>query len=187
MPQKVTPLTENEVRHIVSLIPDHEIFPDTKTVCTEAYYNLLHHAWDIPSNGIGEIGSDEWLYYFITGNGGCDDTHVENIRIETEGTHAHVRFQVVDCGQPNEHSMELVNEDGTWLIADFDNTKAELTKYIDTQRRYFSSDEWKQYVDALIVANDEFSPLAQQRQLEVEDYFRQHPLSNVTNPAIPRR
>ncbi len=171
----VTP-TEVEVRHIVSLIPDHGISPDTKTVCTETYYDLLSHAWAIPSDGIGEIGNEEWLYYFITGNGGCDDTYVDNIRIEANGAYAYVHFEVEDCGWTKGHSMELVNEEGTWLIANFDSTKAELVKYIDTQRRYLSSDEWKQYIDAMIAANDDFSPLAKQRQLEVETYFQQYPL-----------
>lgn len=177
-PREVAPPTEVEVRHIVSLIPDHEIFPDTKTVCTEAYYSLLHHAWAIPSDGIGETGSDEWLYYFITGNGGCDDKYVKNIRVEANGAHAHVYFQMVDCGQVQEHSMELVNEEDTWLIADVDSTKAELVKYIDAQRRYLSSVEWRQYVDEMIAANNDFSPLAKDRQQEVEDYFRQYPLSD---------
>lgn len=177
MPREVAPPTEVEVRHIVSLIPDHEIFPDTKTVCTETYYNLLHHAWAIPSDGIGEIGSDEWLYYFITGNGGCDDKRVENIRVEANGAYAYVCFQVVDCGQAKEHSMVLVNEDDTWLIADVDNTKAQLVKYIDAQRRYLSSDEWRRYVDDIIAANDDFSSLARERRQEVEAYFQQYPLS----------
>lgn len=74
--------------------------------------------------------------------------------------------------------MELVNEEGTWLIADVDSTKAELVKYIDAKRCYLSSDEWRQYEDEMIAANNDFSPLAKDRQQEVKNYFRQYPLSD---------
>lgn len=168
---KHNPPTRQEVMHLISAIPDHEFFRHTDTAFTTEYYAALKEAWAIPSDAIGEIGSDEWLYYFISGNGDCDDFRIENINIISHPHEALVTFESFSCDTPETHTMNLVRHGRRWVIADYDSTFAMLKDYVSTQRKYFRSDEWRTYLDQAL-ADSAFADLARTRQQEVEDYFK---------------
>ena len=116
-------------------IPDHELLEVSRDYMTEDFYAVLDTMfYRLPAH---EALDHEWLYYFVTGNGGTmADFEVVGVE-QTDETHAvatiHVR-QVWEDGSFDpetdieEHQlyMELVN--GEWLMADFDEHKADCIR-----------------------------------------------------------
>lgn len=166
-----TPPTQEEVVELIAAIPDHEFVSNTKEAYTSEYYTQLSRAWAVPSDAIGEIGTDEWLYYFISGNGGCEDFRIENINILTHHRRSTVRFVVFECGSSNSHTMELKYDKKAWRIADYDNTLRQLKEYLHEQRKYFKSAEWQAYLNAAktdpLTAN-----MANEREEEVHKWLK---------------
>lgn len=160
---------QEEVLHLISVIPDHKIFPHTQEFFTPEYYSALSEAWALPSDAIGEIGSDEWLYYFISGNGDCDDFRIENISL-TSGNPILVTFTTYHCGMADTHTLHLQRLHRHWVVADFDSTLTQLKQYIAHQRSYFQSPAWRQYLQQCD------PPAARARQREIELYFQRYPL-----------
>lgn len=71
-----------------------------------------------------------------------------------------------------DHKMNLVLDEGRWLISDYDDTMERLREYIKKQREYFRSDEWKQYLDYI---RKEFNAEdADNAEKKVEEYFRRY-------------
>ena len=120
-------------KSLIDGVPDHVFNLDCSTAFTPEYFTLLRDAWAKPSDaGEGMIGSEEWLYYFISGNGDCDcPSHPKTVtavnrQSDTTATVAINYFH-------RDHTMQLVLRDGRWLIADFDSTKSALQTYITTE------------------------------------------------------
>lgn len=162
--------SKEDALHFISVIPDHRIFPGSREMFTEDYYRSLSRAWDVPSDAIGEIGSDEWLYYFITGNGDCDDFRIEDINITSKGRHATIRFVAYQCQRADTHQIDLQYNKGKWLIADYDATLSELEHYTKTQTQYFQSKEWQAYLDRML-ADPEWSKVATAKAEEVKAFL----------------
>lgn len=159
---------------LISAIPDHGIHDSPQKAFTPEYYSLLIEAWAIPNDCPGEIGSNEWLFYFTSGNGDGWD-HVENITTSLKGSQAIVKYDCVYSypNTPNDHhQMILQFNDNHWIIADYDNTKAELLKYIRQQRDYFRSSKWQSHLQSLDYLSDQQKQEAQQ---DVDNYFQQYP------------
>lgn len=137
-------LTEAEAQTFIEYIPDHKLEDSPRWTYTKEYYNLLAEAWAIPSDNPGGIGSEEWLFYFLTGNGGLEcNAQINNIR--QDGDEAVIDFicsgEQTDAA-PKVHQLYLHFDGNIWLIADFDNTKEQLRQYIQKQRAYFHSAQW---------------------------------------------
>jgi len=166
---KTTLPTYDQVQDLIAAIPDHQIKEGTEHCFTEEYYSLLEHAWAIPSDAIGEIGSDEWLYYFISGNGDSDDSRSPRILdISATNTGAKVDFEYLEM----EHNMYLIFENDKWVIADYDNTLGQLKEYIAKQREYFKSANWQEYLDN---TRKEYSAeAADMAEKEVKAYFQKY-------------
>lgn len=161
--------TADEVQTLITAVPDHGIKEGSNVFFTPEYYTLLEQAWAIPSDAIGEIGSDDWLYYFITGNDMPDNVQPPTItNISSTAAGAEVMFSYLDM----DHKMDLVLDKGRWLISDYDDTMERLREYIKKQREYFRSDEWKQYLDYI---RKEFNAEdADNAEKKVEEYFRRY-------------
>ena len=75
----------DQAMKLIDFVPDHAFDPSIKPAFTESYFNLLEEAWTVPVYDFGIIGDDEWLYYFMTGNGGCECTShpktVDNVKV----------------------------------------------------------------------------------------------------------
>ena len=125
-------------------IPDHELKKCSRYYMTEDFYNVLDTMFNLPAH---EAMDHEWLYYFVTGNGGTVPEY-EVIGVElTDENHAvatiRVRqtwedgYQSEDNGEDRyeDHSlyMERVNEE--WLISDFDGHKADCINYIANNKK----------------------------------------------------
>lgn len=157
--------SEKVILNLISCIPDHGISDSPKWAFTTEYYDLLTEAWDIPDDAPpGMIGSNEWLFYFISGNSG-ETPHFKNITTTMKDSTAIIDFDALE-----HHQMKLQFRDGKWIISDFDNTKSELRKYIREQRAYFRS-QWKKDLQGFDLSAEEKA----QAQKEVDRYFRLYP------------
>lgn len=124
-------------------IPDHELLERSQEFMTADFYAVLDTMFNhLPDE---EPLEHEWLYYFVTGNGGtiadCKVAFVE----KTDNTHAvaHINcfqtwtdsgiYESADMGEPHRLYMEKV--DGKWLLADFDEHKADCIRHIAGHRQ----------------------------------------------------
>ena len=95
---------------LCAYIPDHELLESSRGYMTEDFYAVLDTMfYRLPEH---EAMDHEWLYYFVTGNGGTiADYEVSSVE-PTDATHAVA----------------------TWLMSDFDEHKADCIRYIDNNR-----------------------------------------------------
>ena len=133
-PEKFTEkYISDQAMKLIEFVPDHKFETSIKPAFTESYFNLLEEAWTVPVYDFGIIGDDEWLYYFMTGNGGCECTShpktVDSVKV-LDDENALVKMNYIH----EDHDMALHFENGDWVIADFDGTKDELAEYIREQR-----------------------------------------------------
>jgi hypothetical protein len=122
-------------------IPDHELREESRDYMTTEFYNVL----DTMFNHLPEFEAmdHEWLYYFVTGNGGTiADFTVTNVE-QTDKTHAVATISVRQKWEdgsfdPNsdveEHRLDMEKVGGKWLIADFDEHKADCIRHIAINR-----------------------------------------------------
>ncbi len=57
------------VLELCQFIPDHGLNPEARDYMTPEFFGALSEAFDAPVVDYGEIGDNEWLWYFVTGNG----------------------------------------------------------------------------------------------------------------------
>lgn len=180
-PEKFTSayITER-AQKLIDFVPDHEFDPASAPAFSKEYFSLLEEAWTFPTDDLLGIGSDEWLYYFLTGNGDCDcASHpktVKSLAVMNESV-AKVKMNYIH----NDHDMTLVFVDGDWVIDDFDGTKAELEEYNQQQRKYFSDIDLDEYFDKVSFEVNGFMPEEEQAEMfdsyreQVETYFKKYP------------
>ena len=122
-------------------IPDHELQEKSKDYMTSDFYALL----DTMFNRLPEFeGMDnEWLYYFVTGNGGTlpeykvtdvkkiDDTHAEatiTVRQKWEdGSYA--------GEEETEHKLYMEKVGEEWLMSDFDGHRTDCIRHIALNKK----------------------------------------------------
>ena len=134
-PAGVAP-TEEEIRTLISCIPDHGMDNAYSWAFTEEYYDLLKRAWDKPvSEDEGYLGENEFLYYFINGNGE-PYSRIDLDSTYTVGDKAVVSFDCVWVWEHEEmnrmsHKLYLTTtEEGKWVIENYDDTKALMEEYL---------------------------------------------------------
>ena len=122
-------------------IPDHELQEASKDYMTEDFYNVL----DTMFNRLPEFEAmdHEWLYYFVTGNGGTiADFDVVGVEM-TDKSHAIATISVRQkwedgsfdpTSDVEEHKLAMEKVGGKWLIADFDGHKADCIRHIAINR-----------------------------------------------------
>ena len=105
---------------------------------TTDFFKALSDAFAKPAPDDGMIDDTEWLYTLVTGNGGALPSYsVESVH-RADRTHATAVVGVRDLWEPGGepsgelrlHQMDLVREDGHWLISDFDGRKQACLDYI---------------------------------------------------------
>ena len=122
-------------------IPDHELREESRGYMTEDFYNVL----DTMFNHLPEFEAmdHEWLYYFVTGNGGTiADFNVVGVE-QLDNTHAVATISVRQKWEDGsfdpssdieEHRLYMEKVDGRWLISDFDEHKADCIRHIAINR-----------------------------------------------------
>jgi len=166
---------------LIDMVPDHAFNAANKPAFTESYFNLLEEAWAVPSNNIGGIGDEEFLYYFLTGNGDCDcPSHPKTI-LETKvlgDDSAMVKMNYIH----NDHEMLLNFVNGDWVIADFDGTKDAMAEYINTQRDMLMNLDLNALHDTLLnemvgefSTKEDVEAQFEEYKASIENYFNKYP------------
>lgn len=118
-------------------IPDHELREESRGYMTADFYNAL----DTMFNHLPEFEAmdHEWLYYFVTGNGGTmADFTVVSVE-QTDETHAVATINVRQKWEDGsfdsttdieEHQLAMEKVDGQWMMSDFDGHKADCLRHI---------------------------------------------------------
>lgn len=122
-------------------IPDHTMSEEAAAYMTADFYAVLDTMFHmLPSH---EAMDHEWLYYFVTGNGGTiADYEVEKVEL-TDATHAvatvNVRQQWEDGTAADDeievHRLYMELVEGQWLMSDFDEHKQDCINYIANNRK----------------------------------------------------
>ena len=122
-------------------IPDHELREESRDHMTEDFYCVL----DTMFNQLPEFEAmdHEWLYYFVTGNGGTmADYTVVDVEL-TDKTHAIATINARQKWEDGsfdettdieEHKLYMEKIGGKWLMSDFDEHKADCIRHIAISR-----------------------------------------------------
>ena len=122
-------------------IPDHQLNPESKPFMTADFYAVLDTMFNhLPKE---ERMDHEWLYYFVTGNGGTiPDFEVAGVE-QSDDTHAMATIKVrqkwedgsfAEDSEVEEHKLYMEKVDGQWLISDFDGHKEDCIRHLATNR-----------------------------------------------------
>lgn len=127
---------------LCTYIPDHELKTQSKEYMTADFYAVL----DTMFNHLPEFEAmdHEWLYYFVTGNGGTiADYDVKSVDL-TDQTHAVATISVRQKWEDGsfdeqtdveEHKLSMEKVKGVWLMADFDGHKEDCLRHISINRK----------------------------------------------------
>lgn len=128
---------QRRASELCQYIPDHELLTKSKAHMTPDFYAVLDTLFHMPEC---EAMDHEWLYYFVTGNGGTI-AHYEVLSVaKSDERHAvatiRVRQEWEDGSFDEEsdiedHLLYMEKVDGRWLIADFDGHKADCIRHIE--------------------------------------------------------
>ena len=133
---------QKRAAELCKYIPDHELLEKSKDYMTADFYAVL----DTMFNQLPEFEAmdHEWLYYFVTGNGGTiADYEVVGVE-KTDKTHAVATIKVRqkwedgsfdESSDIEEHKLYMEKVDGQWLISDFDEHKADCIRHIAINKK----------------------------------------------------
>ena len=159
-------------------IPDHVLKPEAENYMTPEFFHVLSEAFDAPVDDYGGIGDNEWLWYFVTGNGGGEPVYgVKSVTLtskdEAKATIT-VRETWEGTFEPEENAREyeiaLKCVDGKWLLDDFDGKKAECQKYIKEMRGKYESGEILKYMESEEYLQEHISDFVNR----VEDFYKKY-------------
>lgn len=133
-------LLEKRAAELCQYIPDHELLEASRDYMTDDFYAVLDTMFNLPNH---EALDHEWLYYFVTGNGGTiADYEVVGVE-QTDKDHAVATIRVRQIWEDGsfdpesdieEHRLYMEHVDSTWLMSDFDEHKADCIRYIANNR-----------------------------------------------------
>lgn len=123
-------------------IPDHELLEKSRDFMTADFYAVLDTMfYRLPAH---EAMDHEWLYYFVTGNGGTIADFTVTGVTKTDKTHATATVSVRQKWEDGsfdpesdieEHLLSMEKIDGVWLMSDFDGHKQDCINYISNNRK----------------------------------------------------
>ena len=134
---------KQRANELCAYIPDHELLEKSRDYMTTDFYAVLDTMfYRLPEH---EAMDHEWLYYFVTGNGGTiADYEVLSVE-KTDATHAVASILVRQVwpegivgeeeAEPEEHRLYMERVNGQWLMSDFDEHKADCIRYIAINRQ----------------------------------------------------
>lgn len=125
----IAPELTGRVLELCRYIPDHGLLPEAAGYMTAELFKAFSDAFAKPAPDDGTIDDSEWLYTLVTGNGGALPAYSVQSVHRADRTHATAVIGVRDLWEPGGepsgelrlHRMDLVREDGHWLISDFDD------------------------------------------------------------------
>ena len=159
-------------------IPDHVLKPEAADHMTPEFFHALSEAFEAPVVDYGEIGDNEWLWYFVTGNGGAEPFYgVKSVtRIAKDEARAVITVRETWEGtvEPEENAREyeidLKRIDGQWLLDDFDGKKADCQNYVLEMRGKYKSGELLKYMQS----EDYFHDYIPDFKRRIEDFYKKY-------------
>lgn len=164
-------------------IPDHaKVSEDAKPFMTKELYEALSAAWDVPCWCDGEIGEEEFLYYFVTGNGGStvgEVVYIEVISVQDRKQIIELKYTELWDGTPGDElktiSLVMVEDNGKWLLDDFGNgIKEQCRQYIKKEVDDFLSGKTTQYMrenqQGEWYSNEHIAKVEQEFKLYIKTY-----------------
>ena len=132
----------NRAEELCKYIPDHALLEKSKEFMTADFYAVLDTMfYRLPAH---EAMDHEWLYYFVTGNGGTIADYTVTGVEKTDKTHAVATISVRQKWEDGsfdettdieEHQLYMEKVNGQWLMSDFDEHKQDCIRYIENNRR----------------------------------------------------
>ena len=132
----------SRAEELCQYIPDHELLEKSKEFMTADFYAVLDTMfYRLPAH---EAMDHEWLYYFVTGNGGTIADYTVTGVQKTDKTHAVATISVRQMWEEGsfdettdieEHKLYMEKVNGQWLMCDFDEHKQDCIRYIENNRR----------------------------------------------------
>ena len=133
---------QKRATELCAYIPDHQLLERSQDYLTPDFYALLDTMFNhLPEH---EAMDHEWLYYFVTGNGGTIANYTVTTVERIDSTHAVATVlvrQVWEDGSFDEttdledHQLYMERVGKKWLMSDFDGHKADCINYIANNRR----------------------------------------------------
>lgn len=166
------------VLELCEYIPDHALNPEAQAFMTPEFYEALAEAFDAPVDDYGGIGDNEWLWYFVTGNGGSTPvygvksvskpsknlaTAIITVRDDWDG-------QVSPEVDAREYKIVMKRVDGKWLLDDFDGKKEACIAYVKDMRAKYASGEIIKYLEA----DEDLREYADDFRERVEAFYRKY-------------
>lgn len=137
-----TQTLEERAAELCAYIPDHELLEKSRDYMTEDFYAVLDTMfYRLPAH---EALDHEWLYYFVTGNGGTIADYEVVKAEQTDKDHALATISVRQVWEDGsfdpesdieEHILSMERVNGKWLMSDFDDHKADCIRYIANNRK----------------------------------------------------
>ena len=132
-------ISDDCILQLCQYIPDHELVPQARDHMTEDFYESLNLAFMKVEETEDYFGDGEFLFYFVTGNGGSKPYYTVESYAQPYWNEAIAVIGVQDLWEdetvPDESAekryylMILVFDRGSWRIDDFDGKKAECKVY----------------------------------------------------------
>ena len=132
----------DRAEELCQYIPDHELLEKSKEFMTPDFYAVLDTMfYRLPAH---EAMDHEWLYFFVTGNGGTIADYTVTGVNKTDKTHAVASINVRQMWEDGsfdpetdieEHQLFMEKVNGEWLMCDFDEHKQDCIRYIDNNRK----------------------------------------------------
>ena len=123
-------------------IPDHELLEKSRDYLTADFYAVLDTMFNhLPDE---QPLDHEWLYYFVTGNGGTIADYTVTAVEQSDKNHAVATIQVRQQWEDGSfdstadvevHTLYMERVDGQWLMSDFDGHKADCLNHIAIHRQ----------------------------------------------------
>ena len=132
----------SRAEELCQYIPNHELLEKSKDFMTADFYAVLDTMfYRLPAH---EAMDHEWLYYFVTGNGGTIADYTVTGVQKTDATHAIATISVRQKWEDGsfdpetdieEHRLYMEKVNGKWLMSDFDEHKQDCIQYIANNRK----------------------------------------------------
>ena len=132
----------SRAEELCQYIPDHELLEKSRDFMTADFYAVLDTMfYRLPAH---EAMDHEWLYFFVTGNGGTIADFTVTGITKTDKTHATATVSVRQKWEDGsfdpdtdieEHQLYMEKVNGVWLMSDFDARKQDCINYIANNRR----------------------------------------------------
>ena len=128
---------KGQIENLCRFIPDHGLSDRAEYYLTPSYYDLYKRCFDLPKDP-DDLGDGEFLYYFVSGNGGGTPVFAMEDITFIDNENAEARISVAEdfseygggIGESRTSILKLVLQDGFWKIDDWDGTRTLCEEYL---------------------------------------------------------